>query len=279
MHAIRYTRVTFARELGLLAGAVVFCVPLYLLVTLSLKTNAEVYTSPLSVPTKLHVGNYSEAWTNGGTPSLGRAALNSTVITLGTVTCLIVIGSLGAYTLARRPSRLSSTLYFLFVLGFILPFQLAIIPIYVAMRHANLTGNFVGAITLYTGLLMPLAVFLYAGFVRALPKEYEEAAQVDGASLLRTFARVVFPLLRPITGTVALLTGLIVWNDFFAALIFLSGSKVSTLPLAIYGFVGENVSQWNLIFAGVAISIAPVLIFFVFAQKQLIHGFTGGIRG
>ena len=126
---------------------------------------------------------------------------------------------------------------------------------------------------------MPLTVFLYTGFIRALPRDYEEAAQVDGAGLFRTYTRVVFPLLRPITATVAVLVGVSVWNEFFTALIFLAGSRAETLPVALSSYVGEFSAQWNLVCAGVAISIAPILAFFLFAQRQLIRGFTGGVKG
>ena len=111
------------------------------------------------------------------------------------------------------------------MLGIILPFQLAIIPLYVGMRHLGLVGSYLGMIVLNVGLLMPLTVFLYTGFIRALPRDYEEAARVDGAGILLTFRRVVFPLLWPVTATVAVLVGIIVWNEFFIALIFLSGSR------------------------------------------------------
>ncbi len=134
-------------------------------------------------------------------------------------------------------------------------------------------------IVLNVGLLMPLTVFLYTGFIRALPRDYEEAARVDGAGILRTYARVVFPLLRPITGTVAVLIGISVWNEFFTALIFLCGSHYQTLPVAVYSFATGEVERWNLIFAGVAITIAPILVFYLFAQRQLIRGFSGGVKG
>ena len=134
-------------------------------------------------------------------------------------------------------------------------------------------------IVLNIGLLMPLSVFLYTGFIRALPRDYEEVARVDGAGLFRTYTRVVLPLLKPITGTVAVLTGVIVWNDFFVSLIFLSGSRYQTLPVALYSFQGDVVSRWNLLFAGVAITIAPVLAFYLFAQRRLIQGFTAGVKG
>ncbi len=102
---------------------------------------------------------------------------------------------------------------------------------------------------------------------------------MDGARLWRTYIRVVFPLLRPVTGTVAILTGLFIWNDFFASLIFLGGSSHQTLPVAVYSFVGDYVTQWNLVFATVIIALLPLLAFFLLAQKQLIRGFSGGIRG
>lgn len=282
MGMFRYTWRTFGRELALLVAAAVFCIPLYLLVTISLKTTTETYSTPFSFPHALQFSNYPAAYTQsgqGGTLNIGQAALNSAIITVGSVVCLIAIGSVAAYTMVRRPSKLSTGLYFLFVLGYILPFQLALLPVYVQMRNLHLTGNYLGAIILYTGLFMPVSVFLYTGFVRVLPRDYEEAAQVDGAGLARTFCRVVFPLLRPVTGTVAVLTGLFIWNDFFVSLIFLSGSKAATLPLSIYGFVGAIVTKWNLIFAAVAMAIVPMLLFFIFAQKQLIRGFAGGIRG
>ena len=139
--------------------------------------------------------------------------------------------------------------------------------------------SYFGQILLETGLLMPLTVFLYTGFVRTLPKEYEEAAQVDGATQFRTFVRIVFPLLRPITGTVAVLTGVVVWNDFFLPLIFLTGSKYEPLPVAVYSFVGDYASQWNYIFASVVVALVPILGFYLLAQRQLIRGFSGGIRG
>jgi raffinose/stachyose/melibiose transport system permease protein len=275
----RYTRRTFARELGFLLLAAVFCVPLFVLASASVKSTPEIYTDPLALPKSPTLHNFREAWNTSAGVTLGRGLVNSLIITIGSVLVLLLVGSLCAYVLARRPSRLTNGLYVLFVLGFVIPAQLGTVPIYVVMRNLHLTGSYVGMIILYAGLLMPLSVFLYTGFVRALPREYEESARVDGAGLVRTFARVVFPLLRPVTGTTAVLTGIFIWNDFFNPLIFLGGTKKATLPVTIYSFVGENISKWNVIFAGVIISILPVLAFYLLAQRQLIRGFSGGIRG
>ena len=275
----RYTSRTLLREVALILVAAVFSLPFYLLVAIALETTAQTYTAPLAFPWPPRFGNFSQAWNTGGQAGLGRAFQSSLIITLSSVVCLIVLGSLGAYTIARRNGRLSNVVYIAFVLGIILPFQLAIIPLYVTMRHLGLVGSYVGMIVLNTGLLMPLTVFLYTGFIRALPRDYEEAARVDGAGIVRTYARVVFPLLRPITATVAALIGIVVWNEFFITLIFLAGSHAETLPVAVYSFVNDYGAQWNLIFAGVAITVAPVLVFYLFAQCQLIRGFSGGGKG
>ena len=279
MGTTRYTRRTLGRELVLILLGAVYSLPFYLLVAIALETTAQAYRTPLAFPVPPHFDNFAQAWSTGGRNGLGHALGSSLVITVSSVAGLIALGSLCAYTIARRTGRLSTVVYLTFVLGIILPFQLAIVPLYVAMRHLGLVGNYLGMIVLNVGLLMPLTVFLYTGFIRSLPRDYEEAARVDGAGLLRPYARVVFPLLRPITGTVAVLLGVIVWNEFFVALIFLSGSRYQTLPVALYSYAGEYVTRWNLIYAGVAISIGPVILFYRFAQHQLIRGFSAGVKG
>jgi raffinose/stachyose/melibiose transport system permease protein len=277
--AFRYTTRTFMRELLLLAVGLFFLVPFLIALNMSVKTGPETYNSPLAVSTHPHWSNYSVAWKGASGLSLSRALVNSLIITACTVVLLIIIGSACAYVLARRESKLSTGLFMLFLFGIIVPFQLTTIPLYVGMRKLHLIGTFPGIIILQVGIFLPLTIFLYTGFIRTLPRSYEEAAQVDGASFIRTYTRVVFPLLRPITGTVAVLTALFSWNDFYFPLIFLAGTNKQPLPVAIYGFVGEFAAQYNLIFAAVAITIAPMLLFYLFAQRQLIQGFSGGIRG
>ncbi len=274
----RYTTRSFGRELLLLAIGLVWAIPFFLLVMIALKPSSEMLTDPVAFPSTLDFSNFTEAWEGSAGVTLGEALVNSLVITVGSVIALVLIGSICAYAIARRDGRTGAGLYLLFVVGIILPFQLGVVPAYAVMRKLGLAGTYPGMILLYTGLLMPLTVFLHTGFVRAIPKDYEEAAHVDGATPFQTFRRIIFPLLRPITATVAVLTGVLVWNDFFVQLIFLSGSKLQTLPVAVYSFVGEYVSQWNLIFAAVIIAILPVLAFYLGAQKQLIKGFAGGIK-
>jgi raffinose/stachyose/melibiose transport system permease protein len=278
MHG-RYTRRTLARELALLGVAAVFCVPFYALVAIALETTAQSYTRPLSFPRSPQWGNFSQVWKSSGQAGLGHPFVSSLIITLSTVVLVVVCASLCAYAIARRVGRLGDFLYVAFVLGIILPFQLGVIPVYVAMHHLGLVRTYAGFILLNVGLHIPGAVFLFTGFIRALPRDYEEAARVDGAGVLRTYAQVVLPLLVPITATVAVLVGIGVWNEFFLALIFLLGSKIETLPVALNLFRGEEAAKWNLLFAGIAIMIAPILAFYVFAQRHLIRSITSGVKG
>jgi len=275
----RYTHGTLLRELALILVAVVYCLPFYLLIAIALETTEQTYKTPLSFPWPPQFGNFSEAWSTGGQGGLPPALVSSLIITVSSVVGLIVLGSICAYTIARRPGRFSNLVFAAVVIGIILPLQLAIIPLFVAMRHLGLVGNYLGMIVLNVGLLMPLTVFLYTGFIRALPRDYEESARVDGAGILRIYARVVFPLLRPVTATVAVLVGIVIWNEFFIAQIFLGGSHHETVPVALWSFAGDYVVQWNLIYAGIAITIAPILAFYLFAQRQLIRGFTAGVKG
>lgn len=272
----RYTWRTFGLEVALIAFALVFLFPLYVLFVQALKSPTELAASPLGLPTRLYLGNFVQAWTAA---RIGPALINSTIITGTSVLLLVVLGAMGAYVLARRRSRLSDGLFQLFLLGIILPFQLALIPLYQLIKSWHLLGTYAAMILFHTGGLLPLAIFLFAGFLRSTTRTYEEAALIDGATHLQTFAYVVFPLLRPVTGTVIILSTIIVWNDFFTPLLYLSGSGRQTVPVAIYSFVGQYVSQWHLIFAGLIIGTAPILIAFFFLQHAVIKGFASGLKG
>lgn len=276
----RYTKLSALREVGVWALALVFLLPFYFLVMTSLKSDQEVFTtSAAAPPTSPDFGNFVEVLTATGNSSVIWGLVNSVIITAGSVLVLVLLGSLTGYVIARSTSRWSSWLYYLFLIAIVLPTQLGTVPLYIGARSLGLTGSLWGMIILYGGMLLPLAIFLYAGFFRGLGTEYEEAATIDGASRTQIFFRVVLPLMSPATGTVAILAGLIVWNDFFTSLIFLGGSDSQTLPVTMYYYIGSLVSQWNQIFAIVIISMIPILAFYLVAQKKFIQGFAGGLKG
>jgi raffinose/stachyose/melibiose transport system permease protein len=272
----RYRPRTFGLELTMIAVSLLFLFPVYVLVSLSLKSPPEINEGGLGPPSTLQTSNYSEAW-EGAT--LGAAFFNSTLITVASLLALIVLGSLASYFLARTRSRLGYGMFILFLLGIILPFQLALVPLYKLMKDSGLLGTYWSMILFYTGLQLPFTVFLYTGFLRAMPREYGEAALVDGASHWQSFRRITFPLLRPITGTVIILNAVFVWNDFLTPLIYLGGTANETVPVVIFQFVGQYVSEWGLVFASVVLAILPVLVLFLLLQKYVIKGFESGLKG
>ncbi|MFF2050290.1 carbohydrate ABC transporter permease [Leifsonia sp. NPDC058194] len=267
------------RELAMMLVALLWWIPFYFLINIALRPSSELLEPAIKPPSSLDFSNFASAWQGTAGLPISSSMLSSLIVTVASVLILIVIGSACAYTISRRRGALGNVLYLIFAIGIILPFQLGIVPVYSAFRELGLVGNFAGMILLEVGLQLPLVVFLYTGFARALPRDYEEAARMDGASQPRVFFSIVFPLLRPITGTVAILASISIWNDFFNPLIFLGGTDNATLPLAIYSFVGEFTSQWNLIFAAVIIALIPMLAFFIIAQRQMVKGFAGGLKG
>ena len=252
----RYRPRTFGLELAMVGLALLFLYPVYVLIKLS--------------------GDYAGAWRDA---HLGAAMINSTIITVLSLLGLIAVGSTASYYLARTRSRWSYGLFLLFLLGIVLPFQLALVPLYTFMKDTGLLGSYASMILFYTGLQVPFTIFLYTGFLRALPREYGEAALVDGASHWQSFTRITFPLLRPITGTVVILNAVFVWNDFVTPLVYLGGTPNETLPVVVYQFVGQYVSNWGYIFAAVVVASLPILVVFLLLQRYVIKGFASGLKG
>jgi raffinose/stachyose/melibiose transport system permease protein len=276
----RYTKFTALREVLIWIFAIIFLLPFYFLISTALKTDQEtITTSAITPPASFNLSNFTKVLTATGNSNVIQGLVNSVVITAGSVFVLVVVGALTGYVISRSTRRWSAAIYYLFLIAILLPTQLGTVPLYIGARSIGLTGSSWGMIILYSGMLLPLAIFLYAGFFRGLGTEYEEAATIDGASRTQIFFRIVFPLMAPATGTVAILAGLIIWNDFFTSLIFLGGSANQTLPVAMYYYIGSLVSSWNQIFAIVIVSMIPILVFYLFAQKHFIQGFAGGLKG
>jgi raffinose/stachyose/melibiose transport system permease protein len=271
----RYTRRTLVLEMAMIAVAAVFAFPVYVLVNLALRPPSDT-SSPIRPTTAPTLDNFLQAWQEAG---LGGALVNSALVTTGSVLIVLAVSSLAAYPIARSSARWSRGMFLLIMLGLILPFQLAALPLYQTMRDLGLLGTVWSLILFYAGLQVPFTTFLYVGFMRALPRDFEDAALIDGCTSLSAFRYVIFPMLKPITVTALVLNAVIVWNDFFTPLLYLSGSAQQTMPVALAGFVGQFVSDWNLIFAALLISIVPVLIVYFALQRSIINGFAGGLKG
>jgi len=271
----RYRWRTFGLELTMLAVALVIGFPVYVLVNLAVRGPSDT-SSPIRPTMSPTFANFTEAWQQG---RLGGALLNSVLVTAASVVIVLAISSLAAYPLARATARWSRALFLLIMLGLMLPFQLAALPLYQTMRDLGLLGTVWALILFYSGLQVPFTTFLYIGFLRALPRDFEDAALIDGCTPLQGFRYVVFPMLKPITVTALVLNAIFIWNDFFTPLLYLSGSTQQTMPVALAGFVGQFVTDWNLIFAALLISILPILAVYFALQRSIINGFAGGLKG
>lgn len=262
-------------EVVMIAVGLIFLFPVYILFNIAVKKPTELTSAfiPTLDPT---FSNFIQAWEEA---SLLHAVLNSTMVTLVSVFFIVIFGALASYPLARAMRRWSNWLFFGFVGGLLIPYQLALIPLYITMRDLGLLGTLPSLMIFYIGREMPFAIFMFTAFLRAIPKEYEEAASIDGAGLFGIFRRILFPMLRPVTASVAILTAVFIYNDFFTPLLYLSGTSQQTTTVALSVFVGEFRAQWNLVFAGLIMSSSPILIAYFLMQKTIIKGFGSGLKG
>jgi raffinose/stachyose/melibiose transport system permease protein len=271
----RYGLRTGGLEVVMVLVALAFLFPIYILVNLAIRPETDL-SSPLAPTIDPTFANFGTAWVQAG---LGGAIVNSAIITIVSVVLIVAFSSLAAYGIVRATSRWGSVAFYGFMIGLLVPFQLGLIPLYTTMKNLGLLGTLLPLIIIYIGMRMPFSIFLYAQFMRSVPIDYEEAASLDGAGPIRSFVQVVFPLVRPATGTVVILNGLFAWNDFLTPLLYLSGSGNQTIPVAIYTFVGEYFTQWPLVFASLIIGALPVLVAFFFIQRSLIQGLASGVKG
>jgi len=264
-------------HLLLIIGALFWLAPLLLALMNSFKTNGELLTNVLSLPQSLSFENYARTLDKMHYfRSLGNTVLLSDV----SVTLIILFSSLAGWKLCRTKTRLSKFIFGLFVFSMLIPFSSIMIPIYRVILALKLKNSLLGLSLVYAGLGVSMAVFLYHGFVKGIPQELEEAAEMDGCGQLQVFRYMVFPLLKPITATVCITNVLWVWNDFLLPLIVISDNKKYTLLLSTNTLFGQYSSDWTAILSALIIAALPVIVFYAFFQKQILRGISeGALKG
>ena len=257
----------------LIGVAAVYLMPFYVSVTYALKTPIETASNPLGLPSDPTAANFVRAIEIS---DFFTALWNNAIVTAGTIVVIIGSASSAAYVIARVSRQWTKVLYMAFVGAIVLPFQVVMFPLYRNIRALGLLNTLPGLIIAISGLQLGFSIFLYAGFVTTVPKELEESAFVDGASTLTTFRRIVFPLLQPVTATVAILAGITAWNDFQSALILVQRPEVRTLPLTQFFFVGQYSIEINTAFAAFTLSMIPIVVFYAIAQRRIAAGLIAG---
>ncbi len=261
----------------LILGLSTIVFPLYLTLVIAFKQPTEMTNSIsgiLSLPKVWSLDNFREAMR---VTDFWNSLRNSLVITLAAVGLSIGIHSIMGYALGRNKadSKFYSFVYLFIVSGMFVPFAILMMPL--AKQTAELgLANWFGVIILYVVFYMPMNILLYSGYLVNIPMALEEAAKVDGASTWTTYWKIIFPIMRPMHATVAVLTALAVWNDVMTPLVILAGSGQNTLPLAQLNFQTQFGTNYNLAFASYLLSLIPILIFYVICQKQILNGVVNG---
>lgn len=252
---------------------IVTLVPFYLMVNNSFKTTQLFVKNPFSLPRTFNLTNYADAFQK---MKYLRAISNSTVITVISVSLIILTASMTAYFLVRHNWRINRWLFAALVASMIVPFQALMIPLVSIYGSMDLLNNKWTLIFMYLGFGQPFAVFVFHGFIKGIPLELEEAAMIDGANKLQLFFRVIFPLLKPVIMTVIILDVLWIWNDYLLPSLILLSPPERTLPLSTYSFFNEYSVDYAPLMAGIVLTIMPVIVVYMIAQRQIIEGIVKG---
>ncbi|MFT3783433.1 MAG: carbohydrate ABC transporter permease [Nibricoccus sp.] len=245
----------------------------------SLKPDEAIFRDAFALPSldALQWQNYRQAWREA---HFGEYFLNSVLITSVSVSLILLLGSMSAYALSRFYHPLGNFLYGLFLAGLMIPVQLSIVPLFFELRSIGLLNSKLGLVLVYTANGLPFAIFILAGFFRALPRSLYEAAVVDGCGEATAFWRVMLPLARPGLITVAIFQFIGIWKEYFFAFMFTSGARegVRTLPLGLgnLSVAAQYHTNYGMLFAGIVMVTLPILLVYILLQKHLVKGITAG---
>lgn len=269
-------RINWPVTILLIIGLSTVIFPLYMTIVIAFKQPSEMTNSIsgiLSLPKSWSLANFKEAME---VTDFWNSLWNSLVITLTTVVLSMLLHSMIGYVLGRTKAKKKGykLIYFYIVSGMFVPFAILMMPLVKQTAMLQL-DNMLGVVLLYTVFYMPMNVMLYSGYLTNIPIALEEAAYVDGATTWTTYWKIIFPIMKPMHATVAILTALGTWNDVMTPLVIMSGSK-NTLPLAQLSFQTQFGANYNLAFASYLLALLPIIIFYIICQKQILSGVVNG---
>ena len=259
--------------------------PFFLVVINSAKSSTDIVVSPISFPKNWgQMLDNMKNVINNANFNYWSSFKSSIIITIVSLALLTVFSCMAAWVLSRNEKKKwSAIIFLLFVAAMVIPFQVVMLPILTIFKNISnylgipMLSSYTGLIFAYLGFGGSMSIFIFHGFVKGIPKELEEAARIDGCTHEQIFFKIVFPLMKPVQMTVLILNGLWIWNDYLLPSIMLGlNGKIKTLPIAVSSFVGSYVKQWDLILTAAFLAMIPIIILFLFAQKQIIKGMMEG---
>lgn len=267
------TAETVALHAFLLGYAVVVAYPLFVMLISAFKTTREIFLRPFALPQAWALTSFAQVWERAHFHVYFR---NSVFVTVVSVALILACASMAAYVLARYSFRGSTALRVYFLAGLMVPLRLGVVPLFLLMQRLGLIDTHWALILTYVASGMPFSIFLLTGFFKALPRELEYAARIDGCSDWQIFHRVMLPLVRPALATVAIFNFVPLWNDFFFPLIFIRSPQLKTIPLGMTIFFGQHQINWGLLFSGMVLASLPLLVLYLILSRQFIRGLTAG---
>jgi raffinose/stachyose/melibiose transport system permease protein len=273
----RVGKTNWVLTLVLILGCVTVFFPLYMAIIIAFKQPSEMtndVAGALAFPATWSLDNFREAMeVTDFWHSLG----NSLLITVATIVLAILIHSVAGYVIGRSMAHKKAYkfIYLYIVSGMFVPFAILMMPVVKQTAQMGIANRF-GVVLLYLVFYMPINVLLYTGYLKNIPLAMEEAAEIDGANAWTTYWRVIFPMMKPMHATVAVLTALGTWNDVMTPLVIMSGTGENTLPLAQLNFQTQFGTNYNLAFASYLLALIPILIFYIICQKQILNGVANG---
>ena len=253
--------------------------PFYWLVTFSFKSNTEIFDSNnlVGLPKVWHLENFSKALMGG---EILRYLLNSVFYAAVTVVVSTLLASMVAYAINRMYWKAKGIVAAIFSLGIMIPVQATLLPLFQGLDRLGIRGGYLGLMLPYIKFAMPMTVMILGGFFKALPREIEEAACIDGCNIFNMFFRIIFPMIRPGIATSCIFAFLNTWNELLFANTFVDDAKYKTLPVGIMSFVGEHSTNWGIIGAGMVIATLPTVLIYLLLSKQVQESFTvGAVKG
>ena len=251
----------------------IILVPIVIMIFGSLKTTGEMYAHPYTIPIPPHWENYGQILF---APSFWIMLRNSLIVMLSATAGVLIICSLAAFVFARMQFRTKELAFNFLTLGLMFPITVAIMPVYLVIRDLHLTNTLLAVILVQTAFGVSGNILILRGFFRSIPAELQDAASIDGCSAFAFFWRILIPLARPALSAVAALTMIVSWNDLLTPLVILDQESLWTLPLGTMQFQGQYSSDVALVAAFVTLSAVPAIIFYLFAERQIVAGLTAG---
>ena len=259
---------------AILASVVVFLVPFAFIVLMTFKDQRQAALRDFSWPTGFHLWDNIVTVVTTRNWMLVTAFVNSTILTVASVTLLVILAAMVGFVLARRKTKFNGLIEFLILAGLMIP--PAVVPTITLLQGLKLFGTLHGMILIEVAYNLPFSIILYRAFIATIPRELDEAARIDGARPLDVFFRVILPLLWPVTVTNIVVQSVGIFNDFTNPLYYLPGNANATVQLTLYNFQSQFNTSFNLLFTNIALITIPPLIIFLFFNRQIVAGMTAG---